>query len=358
MKTVLALISIALLPIYSNAQRKSYLFQPDTLIKSHASYDKVKVIDLRKNKNYKEAVIGHNAICFKPRYPVDSMISNFASLVISKAAQKDNKELLIALYDCNVTNRKLDGLLLGNLYLNVRCYLGHENQYKQVAAVDSLFECATYNTPELSLSKAGNKVLSGLLLKVANAKTDISNKDKLYTREDIASISAISHRDYPVYFQQHQAGVYYTLDQFLNNTPGDTTFVQQHSNDYGLIIDKFYIKAEGAKKPDNLADTCFAIFNGTKWFTPYGDQFKEMKIRNDDFYFQAYAAGMAGSSMNTNFFVPMTLVGGAIGAGLAGVISIAVDSHQRSNPNKMRKATYLFKLDPELKRGIRVERYL
>lgn len=356
MKLILALIAIALLPICTNAQRKAYLFQTDTLLKTHTSYNKVKVIDLRKYKTCKEAVMGHNAICFNPLFPVDSMISDFAKDLIKQALRKEENELLIALYDCNVTNRKLDGLLLGNLYLNARFYLGHENQYKQVAAVDSLFECATYNTPELSLSKAGSKIISTLLLKAANAKTDILEKDKIYTREEIAGV--ISHRNYPVYVQQPRAGVYYTFEQFLNNMPGDTAFVHQHSNDYGIIIDKFYTKTEGAKKRNNLADTCFAIFNGTKWFTAYGDQFKEMKIRNNEFYFQAYATGPAGSSMNTNFFVPMTLVGGAIGAGIAGVISIAVDSHQRSNPNKMIKATYLFKLDPVLKRGIRVERYL
>jgi hypothetical protein len=290
-----------------------------------------------------------------PVLPLDSMMEHFGNYLIRPAFEKENNTLVIALNHLVIEEKNNTQYSIGNIYIDADFYLGNNNQYVKVFGLDSLFEFALDNDDPIgTLSKVYSRIFSRLLVSVTGLHVPAG--EPTFSMQQVAAMDSTVNHKFPVYHQLANPGIYYTIEEFLNNTPGDTAFIQKHANSFDIITDWFYKTRPGSKKKGiDLTDTtCFAVFNGKKWYRPYKNEFKEMTFKDGHFYYLDKADGLILPSNNNYimFFPGLGLVGS-----LAAVaVQTAVYSNIKDKPGKYGDAVFLFKLNPETGAGIRTER--
>jgi hypothetical protein len=117
-------------------------------------------------------------------------------------------------------------------------------------------------------------------------------------------------------------------------------------------------KESKKKKGKNLVDTCFAIYDSVKekWYHPYSaTDFKEMKIKNGDFYYFEIQKGLYVEDYSSLRSAGFQF--GAIGALMYTASASALENRQAKKPPKYKDALYRIRLDPVTGKGVRVERF-
>jgi hypothetical protein len=347
MKNILVLFLLSLALHFGAWGKVPIRFDPDTTFRGHTPFSKVSILDQRLNKEYVGSLSsGPKWSKIVTTYPFDSMMRNFADKYFSAATSKGDRELVIAFHALNLEEKSNGSYRIGNLYLHADFYSCKDEQYVPLLKLDTLLEFQIGRWDVYDLANVYNRVFSNILNNLSMAEAADA---KAYDWKQLIEGEGAHRKKYPVYYEQPRKGIYYTKEQFLQNTPGDTAFIQQHFNNTQVIWDKFFLKEEGKKRGKNLYDTtCFAIFNGEKWFRPYENrEFVEMLVRNGEFYYLKKSEGLVLFSNNVGF---------ALGGGIIGYL-IAESVIDKINKDTDRKgdAVFRYKLGADVP-DVRVER--
>lgn len=334
---LLTLVFFFTLTTYAATEERFTMEVWDT-ISDYSAFNTIEVHDLRMQKDdvgyLRTGALNRKNILVTPD-GFDKVLQAFALQTIQQAATKGDKQLLITIKDFNLADRPT-GAEMGTFYSRMDFYLGTHDRYRLYMQVDSFFETSSSWDVTKSLKKLASRKVAGWLRKVAaKGALPVTDSKELSVR-DIEAGYVMEKAGYPVYNQPQRVGVYYTLEQFLQNTPGDTAFIQKDYSIDGNKLSYFYEKVEGKKKGRSFDKIdCYAIYNGRKWFKKTSLGMNEMKFIHGDFYFPELGYGLR----NTDEIAVMFGLIGALAA----------------NGSKG-KALYRMRLDPVTGKGVCTER--
>lgn len=320
------------------AGHDEFTLQPVDTIKTHTVFSQVSVIDMRVHKDD----IGYlrNGPFNKKNIQVtpggfDHMLEQFAQITAGQAPSKGDQTLLIVVRDFSMADRPIDGEL-GTFYSRMDFYLGKNDQYQLAAHVDSFFETTNAWDVTNNVKRLAARKMTDWLFLMSDYK--IAEGTPVSTLETIKARIAAENKAYPVYNEAYKTGVYYTLEQFLNNAPGTTEFVEKKYSTGDRNISYFYEKGEGKKKGASLEKSgCYALYNGKKWFKGTSEGLLEMKYADGNFFFPEVGYGIRKSD---NAAIMFGLVGALV----------------ESASNRKGKALYRMRLDPVTGKGNCTER--
>lgn len=319
--------------------RDDFKLQVTDSLRSNAVFNRVQVLDMREDKDnigYLRLGAFNKKNLQIPVGGLEQMLQQFTHRVAGLDAAKGDKTLLIVVRDFSMADRPIEGEM-GTFYARMDFYLGKEGQYNLAVHVDSFFETTnawdvTNNVKKLAARKMTDWLYNMTNYTTAPEAVSVSNIDAIK-----AGISTEKDK-YPVYKEEPKTGIYYTLEQFLNNAPATPEFVEKKYSMDGTNVSYFYEKGEGKKKGASLEKAdCFALYNGKKWFKKTSDGLLEMKLKNGDFYFPEVGYGIKRSD---NAAIMFGLVGALV----------------ESTNNRKGNALYRMRLDPQTGKGFCTER--
>ncbi len=327
---------------------------PVNEISGSVNCNTVHVIDTRKNK----ANISHNGAGRKKLVTKDSLsveLRQFAQTMIQNADSFGEYELLILLHDLELTSLIPAVSMVNSVHIQMSSYVGKDGRYQPVLALDSLYEM-----PAQKL----NALIDTALLFISDfieeaATTDIAKSENTLTLSQILSIEEEAKQYILPYTQPPKKGVYYTFEQFKNNTPADTAVYFSRRSHDGRYYYKFFLNSLKGKDRKDLADTTvFAVSDGKIWCKrAYTTDFEEMKLMDGDFYYNEVLYGLSlqdhsavAYSVGANF--------GAIGGAIGGAVAQGLNNREVNKPRKYDAAIFRMKLDPVTGNGKKQKRLL
>jgi hypothetical protein len=332
---------------------------PTKTLKGNISFDAVSIMDLRLQKDKLGQV---NGAFFKRLNVVtqDSLsisLTRFIHRIIDTTATKQGNKLLILVHALQFKDRVPGNQVISTIYLNADCYLGDGKEYRHILDVDSLYDYVAVRDKDMVKTVSQN--LSYLFtMMITNVAILKEVNTPLQSLQQILTKNVHIKSSIPIYNEVPQNGIYYTLKQFLNNTPSDTNFIHDRFCPGSKCYERFYIPTnkERGWKGKNLADTtCFAIYDNGKWYRPYtNNDFEVMTFENGDFYYLAIQKGLYVDDYSS-----LSRTGyqfGALGAlAFSGASSILEDQQYRK-PAEFKDALYRLKLNPLTGQGGRIDR--
>ncbi|MBS1690063.1 MAG: hypothetical protein JSS96_15140 [Bacteroidetes bacterium] len=343
--------------------QKEYQFSFDTAaaLPKGAMYSHVKVIDERLDKES----FGRMKIKFsiKKLVTADSFsieLEKFGEHLVRKVNPKADNTLLIVLHQLSVEGN-IKGMV-STIYINADYYLSTPyGGYQLLFTVDKLNEVKTTD-----VRRDMNLLFSHLFYTIANATVAQPKRDSIYTETQAANRIADIKKQFPVYnANNYKVGVYYTLEQFLNNTPGDTLFKEDdHFVKIGNSPHFYYVDKKGWRNGRISEKDFFAVYNGERWFKSTSDGSFGMEKDGDDFYFKAERKSINGYT-NSPFMTVGYLAGGIVVGAIVDVVDATVASsvttlekdadltrmditeeNPKTGKGAKTKIFYLFKIDP------------
>ncbi len=319
--------------------RDDFKLQVTDSLNSNTVFNQVQVLDMREDKDnigYLRLGAFNKKNLQVPVGGLEQMLQQFARSVAGLDAARGDKTLLIVVHNFSMADRPIEGEM-GTFYGRMDFYLGKEGQYRLAEHVDSFFETTNAWDVTNNVKRLVARKMTDWLYHITNDATVPDNAPVLSLEAIKAEIGAEKDK-YPVYKEEPKTGVYYTLEQFLNNAPATSEFVEKKYSMDGTNVSYFYEKGEGKKKGASLEKAdCFALYNGKKWFKKTSDGLLEMKFRNGDFYFQEVGYGIKRSD---NAAVMFGLIGALV----------------ESTSNRKGNALYRMRLDPLTGKGFCTER--
>ena len=340
-------------PVQSKTPIKSIavaLVSTDTLLGA-SSFTTVRTIDLRADQsNIGISTIGLRRLQLVTADSLSLVVDRLATDFIQKATTKKNQELVILLYDLTIYDRIPLAQKVSNIHLNMECYLGSDGNYTKVVAVDTLYEF--YVQPIAGLLYATSYLITQNIR--AAAVTDAENDAPYKTLPQILAGKMELRQQMPAYTQPPKRGVYYTYEQFKNNTPADTAVFAHHYLADGFHYYKFYLNSLSGKDRINLADTpVYAISKNDKWYRPAPTKdFHEMIRTDGDYYYYAFADGLFIQDYGGGIYVAASPVG-IIGSLVAMGITQGLQEREKHKPRRYAEAIFYMKLDPRTGAGIK-----
>lgn len=323
--------------------------QPTDSLGGTISFNTVRVIDARKDQRN----IGHPMAWkqdFKTKDSLSAEIKNLVQTMMVPGLQKADQDLLIVLHGLSLTEVVKQQQMISTIHIDMDCYLGTNDRYVRVVQLDSLYEMPKGN----NLVLITDYILTQTIKEVA--AMDIPADASGTSAAGILSQEANARRELPIYNQAYKTGVYYTFEQFSSNTPGDTFLYHDHYFTGDTHVDKFYLRSAKKKKEKDLSDTtCYAIYNGEKWFKPYtANTFKEMKVIDGDFYYFGISKGVKLEDYSSIAGVGYPY--GAMATLLTTGIAHIINENQKGKPLVYDDALFRMKLDPLTGKGKKLER--
>jgi len=273
--------------------KKDYEFSFDTArrIYNVGSYNSVRVIDLRpKQDNFgtiRKGVVKRNLTTADS---FSNAIAAYGTSLTRDWRYTDKNELLVLLYQFELQHH-ISGAV-STVYIYAAYFIGDETgKYQHLFTVDEFFESADME-PEEEI----NKLFFDFFQTASIAHLAMPGKVEAYTLQQAINRLSDLKTKYAVYnTTAYKKGVYYTLEQFLNNTPGDTDFIESdHYLRIGNSPTFFHTTERGGKGPVLKEKDFFAVYNGERWFksTPHGNF--GMRKDGDDFVFKSELKGIDG----------------------------------------------------------------
>ena len=304
----------------------------------------LKVIDTRTDKS-SIGYIRPGAFDTYATLITDTTLTEFLQKYYQTLARgKGEYELLMVLYDILVEDTPIDQEI-GTFYLNTDFFIGENDNYKFICKVDSLYEAADKDPTRALQEMARNKIEE---LLAHNGSAKYVPTDKSYTEAEAINKRNIDKNVFPIYqTKEFKKGVYYTVDQFLQNAPSDTGFIV---NDILLSIDVprkifFYYTNTKGKKGQSIEDgSFFAIYSGKQWYV--SDPAMRMKFENGEFYATRYLNGINNFS------------GATAGAMLGGIGGAIVGGIATSKNGKSSSVLYKTRFDPTVKQFLPIKRVI
>jgi hypothetical protein len=345
------LLTLALVASITLHAKKDIIIalKPTDSLSGAISFNTVQVIDARKDKSN----IGHPVVWkqdFKTKDSLSTEVKNFVQTMMVPGVQKANQDLLIVLHGLSLIEVVKEQRMISTIQMDIDCYLGKSDRYVPVAHLDSLYEMPVGN----NLVLLTGYFLTQTIKEVA-AK-DIPADAAGASIAAILSQEAIAKRERPIYNQAYRTGVYYTFEQFSSNMPGDTFLYHDHYFTGDTHVDKFYLRSAKKKKEKDISDTtCYAIYNGEKWFKPYtANTFREMKMTDGDFYYFGISKGVKLEDYSgvASIGVPY----GVLAAVVTANIAHSLNEKEKRKPLVYDDALFRMRLDPLTGKGKKLER--
>ena len=336
--SLIILMSLFATPALAATEEKFNLKVLDTF-QGPTAFRSINVYDIRANKAdvgyLRTGALNRKNILITPE-GFDVVLKEFGRKLMQQATPVENNELLIVVRDFSLADRP-NGGEMGTFYARMDFYLGIDDRYQLLMKVDSFYETSsswdvTENIRKLAARKTGTWLMRAAAGNRTLERSDVLSMDQLKATYESEKAG------FPVYNESAKVGVYYTKEQFINNQPQDTSFVQKDYSIEGGKLSYFYEKVDGKKKGRSFDKIdCFAIFNGQKWYKRTANGMIEMKFLQGDFYFLEMGYGVKTTD---EIAVMFGLVGALIASGTSG----------------KGKALYYMRLNPVTGTGICTER--
>lgn len=268
----------------TNAAR-TVLFQLDTSLRMNKDipFRYFKVIDKRKDKNLGVVKFSIYKPVAKIIAPISlaNSITEFTNKLILNTNKGDDT-LLFVLHDYNFSTNPP----LANCYLNGQFFIGKNNQYQFVKNVDSFYFWTNNNLEETIFRTASFHFYSLINQVILLSKE--KNVSEILSSQDATNYLEIVKRQIPIYNANNfKKGIFKTVDDFLNNKPLDTPFIQSNLlKDFKKVPEFYYVDDRGKKKA--YVRNIFAVFNGEKWYMPQQSGWVPIQFENNDFYTMGY----------------------------------------------------------------------
>lgn len=343
-KLVIAFVYF-LLPFRTSAQ-ETFTVPFDTV--SHITksrYSTLKVLDMRSNKQD----IGYvkTGMFSKVRKAVtEKSLDTCLSLCFEKmlsTANKDEGELMLVLYHFKIEDQP-KGTSMGTFYFDGDFYGRHTGEYKFLGKVDSLYELRAAFDATSKLLNATPMKICDLLSRFAILK---ENDDKYFSVQEALNRRETEKQKYPIYrTKEFKKGIYYTVDQFINNQPVDTPIIKEESfSGEKKEMAYHYANKKGRKGKRVEENSFFALYDGSTWATGINGHCEAMFFEDGDFYAKKWLKGLRNNDD--------VLLGAGALFGVAGVLAAEAAS---GNDKKTGDALYRAKFDPTTKKFIPVSR--
>lgn len=327
---------------------------PADSLQGTISFSSVRVVDARKDKSDIGRPYSSKKWEIKTPDSLSVHLQNFVQSMMAPVVQKGDQDLLIVVHNFRLQDIVKGQPLISSILIDMDCYLGKNGMYVPAVHFDSLYEMHIPKETIQVLAGVSGYIFTQVIKEAAlvQPQPDIAGKSiaAILSEEDNAK------QGLPVYNQVPKAGIYYTFDQFKNNTPGDAEFYHDHYFTGDTHVDRFYLSSAKKKKEKDLSDTvCFAVFNGEKWYRPYtANTFKEMKKIDGDFYYFGISKGLKLEDYSSIGMVGYPY--GAIGALITTGVAHVLNEKERSKPPVYDDALFQMRLDPVTGNGKKLDR--
>lgn len=307
---------------------------------------KLTVIDARPDKNIgsvKTGAFNRNATLIT-EIPFRKMLEEFYDSMQNN--QPTDDELVLVLYNWIVADNPNSGEI-GSMYFDGDFYRGKDDRYAYTGTADSLFEIAAGLDITKKLLAMASIETNWILQYYGSAK--VSSEFK-YNKTSMLERRNKEKAQYPIYTAAElKKGIYYTVEQFINNTPVDTPFKRETliiNNGERKDYQVFYLNAKGKKGKYVKPDTYFAIYDGATWSLADGKNNRLMKYENGEFLTYKLLPGPINKQANAA--MAGAILGGVVGGAIAGGIA--------GGGKNLAKVMYQARFDPGIKDFVRIRR--
>jgi hypothetical protein len=263
----------------------------------NSQYDRLRVIDARTSKErlgyLKTGTFNRSADLVTAR-PFDKVLSDYYTKMLTGSPPTDSAELVMVLHDIMIQDR-IGGREIAALFLDADFFCSRDKKYYYLGTADTLYETlAGFDVSEKLLKGSAHKIAT-ILSTFSGIRVTDGNKS--YTEGELQRMRATERDQYPAYKAagKLKRGVYYTLGQFLSNTPVDTPIlvkvVPGHIKD--VYTSLYYPKSRQNKKPV-LIETkdVFAVSDGEHLLCSHERGFTEMTYEDGEFYATQFFSGI------------------------------------------------------------------
>lgn len=350
----IALVVLLLLLSSNLFAQHTYTFSFEEVfpIVGRSNYGSLRVIDMRSDKQSmgyaKTGAFDRKAKIVTPK-PLDTLFSEQFTKMLKEARGLDSsEELLFVLYDIIIEDVS-SGEPVGTFFIDGDFYGGTRDNYKYLGTMDTLNETSGgFNITERLIKGAQanlSYIFSQYALKKASAKSTVYNEAQLLNRRVEENNKYRIYQDAPGF----RKGVYYTLDQFLNNQPVDTPVVVKEfkTNNGRPNIVVFYPKAKGRKATPLKSNRFFTAYDGESWACGVDQNtYAKMEYKDGNFY---TVRSLPGARRSNN--------GAAVSGAMFGVAGFLVATAVQNGNNPGTEPTrYYCRFDPATRKYIPIRR--
>jgi|GEM_PF-6010976 len=251
-------------------------------------YQYIKLLDQRNS-----SVVG----TIKNRYieTEGQFINDLQEYVNSICLTGEGKDtLLCVLYDCIAEDKPYyDDIVI--YHFDALFFAGRENQYRYVGAVDTFLEQRfTLHFSRKALQKFNNLIV-GVFQEAATYS--FTSTTEILTADEVEHYRQNIQGQYAVYNHPVKKGLYYTMEDFLNQTPLDTLIVIKRT-DYNEV-QFFYANEKG--KATKKVEKFFACKIKNSVYCNYRNTGSKMKFSNNDIYVNLILKGIMYRMPAANF---------------------------------------------------------
>jgi len=305
----------------------------------------LKVIDLRKDKSCIGRSWQSSKWDKKPivtKKPFDIVLQD-AYDKMKDSSKLGDDELVMVLYDFEAIDEsgEYDGGV-ATLFISADFFRGNNGNYRFVTQLNTFYEMfSPRHVTDSLLTKTTERIVT--FFSWYSVMMPDKSDSKLYSIEQLADKRASIKRSSAIYNASvYPKGIYYTWEQFLNNTPVDTPFIRWYYYKGEQTINNFYFLNEKGKRGEMIpANTYVAISDGKNIWTRDTMGLERMTFEDGDFYMRKhYKHQYYTADVNSIIFT-------------FGVAVIAFYGH--SSNGKISLGLYKARFDPFTKTFIPVE---
>jgi hypothetical protein len=349
--------SIALLLFAEHCYAQEYIrftLPKDSVLTGNVCHS-LRVIDMRKHKDSLGGLSIETADMTEtkvvPEQPLDMMLTEYFDKI--STGKKGANELLLVLYDFQLMKR-VRNVGLGYFYFSGDFYMGKDGRYIMLDSVDSIYEIGMGKTAtDKLLIHARHKVFEMLN---TYAGRPINTAGATLTETDAKNRRERIKAQYPIYTSAFKRGIYYTVDQFLTNSPLDTTIVleEEFSADRKRQYFFYYLNARGRKDKQIRVDDFFAIYDGSSWYIGGKERIKKMFYTDGEFI--ATRKKWGASIQHNGELIGGIVTGGLLGGGAGAAMGGASIKNARAKEGEQELVYYVCRFDPAQKKFIPFKR--
>jgi len=318
MRIALYFFTWASLCCYSAAfgqKPEHFVFQTENVKIDKSFFSSVEVTDARFDTVYmgfvQKGAFNHKApIQLVQSMPVEIME---ATSKIIAGAVKQNRTILILVRNFFLSELTTATSETGTFTFEAGCYLKDEdNSYRTMFTVDTIMVVRALDVTKKLLGKANEQFK--LFIQRA-ALYDTSELGKIsYSRNQLQNIDETEKKMIPVYnVDVPQKGLYATFQDFKNNTPTETKFIEEFNKKTEPLF--FYMNDDSSKGKEVTRTHYYAICDGNILFISTEHGLYPARKKDHDFYF----VGKAKEASNTSSVAMASFMFGIVGGMLASI---------------------------------------
>jgi hypothetical protein len=227
------------------------------------------------------------------------MIADHYQHITTSGDIKNSNEVLIVLHKFIIGETRpntSDWHCHGWFSIDADIFIGKEGSYRLAGRTDSTFSYSITNYLRSTYTSIGPGIIKMVTAKTEEMLIKYGNTPypEMGQQYDFTAAGEMRKKQkeiYPIYSaKQFKKGIYYTIDQFLQHTPGDTNFISAKkfsgkiSTDSAHYVTSYnYVGQPG--KPGKEVQDYFAIYDGNLWIASGN---KTMKYEQGEFLMERH----------------------------------------------------------------------